>query len=104
MCFATIFAMGNRAKLDEAGRSIISVKGNIVVFGNEPHTWLGLKTEDDKVYNLVAEEKILTDLRKKQGLILEITGGYEPVEEGKKLNLTQFPDGTIYVHSVKVAK
>lgn len=61
-----------------------SVEGFIKVYGNEPHTYLGIETKEGKVFVLKAEEEILSELQNQQGLLLELRG---KIEETKKTPL-----------------
>lgn len=51
-----------------------SVEGFIKVYGNEPHTYLGIETQDGKIFILKAEDEILTELQKQQGYLLKLDG------------------------------
>ena len=58
-----------------------SIEGCVKVYGNEPHTYLGLETQEGKVFLLKAEKEILSELQNQQGLLLELRG---KIEETKK--------------------
>ncbi len=51
-----------------------SVIGYIKVYGNEPHTYLGIETQEDKVYTVVADKEILDELQKNQGYLIQLDG------------------------------
>jgi hypothetical protein len=51
-----------------------SVEGLVKVYGNEPHTYLGIETQDGKIFILKAEEEILSELQKQQGYLLKLSG------------------------------
>ena len=51
-----------------------SVEGFIKVYGNEPHTYLGIETQDGKIFILKAEDEILTELQNQQGYLLKLDG------------------------------
>ena len=51
----------------------MTLKGMIVIYGNEPHTWVGIETVPDrKVYAVTPPEKA-KELRGLQGHLLEFT-------------------------------
>lgn len=54
--------------------NITTVKGIIRVYGNEPFTFIGIKTENEKEYTVIAEPETEKELRKTQGNTIEITG------------------------------
>ena len=72
ICGFSLFSMG---KVSD------SVEGYINIYGNEPHTYLGLETQDGLVFVLKAEEEILSELQNQQGYLLELRG---KIEETKK--------------------
>ncbi len=53
---------------------VSKVRGLIHVYGNEPFTYIGIETQDNKEYAISAEEKITADLWKTQGSLIEIEG------------------------------
>ena len=54
--------------------NITTVKGYIHVYGNEPFTYIGIKTEDNKEYAIDADKETTDQLRASQGKQIEITG------------------------------
>ena len=54
--------------------NIKSVKGYIHVYGNDPFTYIGIKTEDKKEYAIDADKETTDQLRASQGKKIEITG------------------------------
>ena len=72
ICGFSVFSMG---KVSD------SVEGYINIYGNEPHTYLGIATKEGKVFVLKAEEEILSELQNQQGYLLELRG---KIEETKK--------------------
>lgn len=63
---------------------ISKVKGLIHVYGNEPFTYIGIETQDNKEYAISADEKITADLWKTQGSLIEIEGYIvKPDTEGR---------------------
>ena len=72
ICGFSVFSMG---KVSD------SVEGYIKVYGNEPHTYLGIETQDGKVFILKSEDEILSELQNQQGYLLELRG---KIEETKK--------------------
>lgn len=51
-----------------------TVKGRIQVYGNEPFTFIGIKTTDNKEYAISADEEMCKELRAMQGQLIVITG------------------------------
>lgn len=64
ICSFSIFAMAKNQ----------SVIGYIQVYGNEPHTYLGLKSQDGTVFTLKADKETLDEIQKKQGELLQLSG------------------------------
>lgn len=58
-----------------------SVEGFVNIYGNEPHTYLGIETKEGNVFVLKAEDEILSELQNQQGFLLELRG---KIEETKK--------------------
>lgn len=54
----------------------ITATGFVQVFGNEPHTWLGLVTDDGKQYTLLGSKNTISALHEMQGLRLTVTGQF----------------------------
>lgn len=67
--FFSIFSLCSFQK-----NSIITVKGIIRVYGNEPFTFIGIKTENNKEYTVLAAADVEKELRGTQGKKIEITG------------------------------
>ena len=53
-----------------------SVEGYINIYGNEPHTYLGIETQDGKVFVLKAEKELLDELQNQQGYLLKLDGKF----------------------------
>ncbi len=51
-----------------------SIIGYVNVYGNEPHTYLGLKTEDGTVFTLKADKEVLSEIQNQQGVLLQLNG------------------------------
>ena len=96
-CASLTFAMSAFKKTNKAE----SITGYIHVYGNEPFTFIGIETEDDKQYSLKADEEILKDLRKAQGYKIEIKG---KVQKEDKLTLDGLKDGNLIVIEWKFVK
>jgi len=102
-CFVScsmIFCLASYDKKEKAN-SVVTVCGLVVVKGNEPFTFLGLKTENGKEYALKGKEDILDYLQNNQGVLFEITGF---LEKKSKKAFQQLKNGAIYVSSVKVVE
>lgn len=67
-----------------------SVEGFIKVYGNEPHTYLGIETQDGKIFILKAEDEILTELQKQQGYLLKLDGKIIENKSNVLFNKNQF--------------
>ncbi len=76
--------------------NIVKVKGYIRVYGNEPFTFIGLKTDNNKEYSLTAPDEVLKELRASQGKKIEIIGLLiQKDEENFELNMLK--DGRIEI-------
>ena len=53
---------------------MIVLEGSVKCYGNEPFVYLGITTEDEAFYKIVASEKIIKDLFSKQGENLKLCG------------------------------
>ena len=49
-----------------------TLQGMIRIYGNEPHTWVGIRTPEGKIYAVSPPEKA-AELRTVQGRLLEFT-------------------------------
>ena len=67
-----------------------SVEGYIKVYGNEPHTYLGIETKDGKIFILKAEEEILSELQNQQGYLLKLDGKIIEAKSKSFFNKNQF--------------
>jgi hypothetical protein len=78
------------ASLDFASAVNDSVTGVLYVTGNEPFTKLGLQTSDGTMYILKCTKEIESDLRTKQGKIVNIHyNGTEQIPEGQALKVVK---------------
>ena len=80
----------------------IKVTGYIHVYGNEPFTYIGIKTTDNKEYAISANEEETSMLRKTQGIKIEITGIIISKKETREFNMLK--DGRIEVAEWKEIK
>lgn len=76
--------------------NIVKVKGYIRVYGNEPFTYIGIKTENNKEYALTASDDVLKELRSSQGKQIEIIGLLIPKDKDS-FELNMLKDGRIEV-------
>ena len=53
---------------------MIVLEGSVKCYGNEPFTYLGITTEDEVFYKIVASEQIIKELFSKQGEKLKLYG------------------------------
>jgi hypothetical protein len=67
-----------------------TVTGVLFVIGNEPFTKLGLQTSDGTMYILKCTKEIESDLRTKQGKIVNVHyDGREQIPEGQALKVVK---------------
>jgi hypothetical protein len=78
LCLFPCFASAKKA-------AEIDISGNILIAGNEPHTYIVFKTETNEVYTLIAEKKDSFALRAAQGNIISIHGLFTAFEQDKPL-------------------
>ena len=91
-CFA--YSKPAKAKTD-------SITGYINVYGNEPFTFIGIVTDDDKEYSISADDSILKELQKTQGKKIEIKG---TIEKSEKPGFNQLKNGRIILLEWKYIK
>lgn len=95
------FAFGGRDKAEPADSQLVTVVGQIGVYGNEPHVWLGFVDQKGVEYALDAPAGTLQELRGMQGIILEITGKLEKTSEGQPVGFQALSGGTLHVEQYK---
>ncbi len=100
----SLFSFGGRDKLESVKLQPITVVGQIGVYGNEPHTWLGFVDNKGVEYGLEASEEDLKELRNLQGILLELSGLLEPVPEGQPVGYQTFSGGKIHVEKYRPYK
>ena len=75
--------------------------GLVKVYGNEPVTFLGLKTDDGREFKIQADQNTLSELQNNQGYKIEITGIVEKPAKIKSqdqaISLDSLKDGKIIV-------
>ena len=54
--------------------NIRTVKGYVHVYGNDPFSYIGIKTEDKKEYAIDADKNTISELWASQGTQIKITG------------------------------
>lgn len=96
-----LLAFGGRDKVEAVKIQPVTVVGQIGVYGNEPHTWLGFVDQKGVEYALDATADTLQELRKLQGIILEITGKLDAVSAGQPVGFQALSGGTLYVEEFK---
>ena len=79
-----------------------SLQGYIHVYGNDPFSYLGIETEDQKQYAISADKEVLKELRKTQGNKIEITGIITKAENEKMPGMLK--DGKIELAEWRVLK
>ncbi len=80
-----------------------TIKGYIHVYGNEPFTYIGIKTIDEKEYKIEAEVQVIAELRASQGNMIQITGIIINPET-ESLEFGMLKDGKIIVTEWKYVK
>ena len=81
----------------------IYITGYVTSYGNDPVTYLGIKTPDQKEIGIIANDEIINDLKKMGGTLIEFEGQYADDNE-IPAHLKLFKDGVFIVSSWKVAK
>lgn len=80
-----------------------TLRGYVHVYGNEPFTYIGIETEDEKKYTIKAEKAVTDALWDTQGNLIEITGIITPNTEATK-SFDMLKDGKIEVVDWKFVK
>lgn len=79
----------------------MTLTGLVKVYGNEPVTFLGLKTDDGREFKIQADQNTLSELQNNQGYKIEITGIVEKPAKIKSqdqaISLDSLKDGKIIV-------
>lgn len=99
LCSMEVFFAYSKPSLSDDNIDIVT--GYIKVYGNEPFTFIGLETENEKQYSIKASDEVLIELRKAQGKKIEIKG---TVEKSGKLSINELKDGYLIVLEWKVVK
>ncbi|MDR1220694.1 MAG: hypothetical protein LBK73_13925 [Treponema sp.] len=98
-----LFAGGEKdesaADAGEAGR-IMRITGAVKIFGNEPHTFVGIITADGKRYGVSPREKEAA-IRRLQGRAVEFTARLLEKPEGNAALFLK--DGTVEPLSWRIA-
>lgn len=100
----SLFAFSGRDKMESATMQPIKVVGQIGVYGNEPHTWLGFVDQKGVEYALDTTPEMQKELRNLQGVLLELSGFLEPVPEGQPVGFQALSGGTIELEEYSVYK
>lgn len=80
----------------------ISIKGYINTYGNEPFSYLGISTTDDKSYYIKADTDVMNELKMLGGKLIKFEGRILNEEEIDVLYALN--DGGFEVFSYKVIK
>lgn len=80
----------------------VCIKGYITSFGNEPFSFIGINSVDDKEYGIIAEKEIMEELKKMGGTLIEFEGIFVEVDDGNIL--FNLKDGIFEVLDWKVVK
>lgn len=81
----------------------IEVNGYIKIYGNDPFTYIGIKTLNDEIYMISTTKEISQDLSLNQGKLIGITGELS-VEKGNNNFPLGAKDGTIILESWSVVE
>ena len=81
ICGFSLFSMGKAPD---------SVEGYVKVYGNVPHTYLGIETQDGKVFAIKAEKEVLSELKKQQGYLIKFDGKILENKANALFNKNQF--------------
>ena len=81
---------------------VSKVKGLIHVYGNEPFTYIGIETTDEKEYTISADKKLIEELWATQGKYIEISGYIVKAETIREPGMLK--DGKIEVLDWKYVK
>lgn len=92
------FAYSKPAKSE---KNMDTLTGMINVYGNEPFTFIGIDTDDEKKYTIKADEETIKALRKTQGHKIEIKG---TIDKDEKSNFNRLKDGYFIVVEWKEIK
>ncbi len=79
-----------------------SLQGYIHVYGNDPFSYIGIETTDEKQYSISADKEVIKELRKTQGNLIEITGIIIKAEKDKMPGMLK--DGKIELAEWRVLK
>ena len=81
---------------------IKTTTGYIHVYGNEPFTYIGIETTDEKEYTISADKKLIEELWATQGKYIEISGYIVKAETIREPGMLK--DGKIEVLDWKYVK
>lgn len=70
--FVPCFSYSSKKNIKDS--DMIVLEGSVKCYGNEPFVYLGITTEDEAFYKIVASEKIIKELFSKQGENLKLYG------------------------------
>jgi hypothetical protein len=94
VCAAGLFACASARpeKAEETAVNDTVIRGMVHIYGSEPHTYVGIASEDGKTYAVEPREKE-AELRSLQGWRIEFTVRFveKPTEEGS----LYLKDGTV---------
>ena len=76
--------------------------GFVKIYGNEPFTFVGFRTQDGEEYRLLADDDVLSLFRQKQGFLIRITGKIEEQNDENTFHFQNLKDGVFKVESWEV--
>lgn len=107
LCCSITFAFGGRPpKKSGNDTKLVTVIGHVNVYGSMPQTYLGIVTEDKKVYTILAEKDVLVQLQKTQGKMIAFTGEIIQKDdtENKSMPFQTLKDGKFNLTSWKIVQ
>ncbi|MCF0241871.1 MAG: hypothetical protein HUK25_04490 [Treponema sp.] len=103
LLFTTVISLNAFGKSDSR-ESYIQIEGVISLYGNEPHSFPGIKTSDGRKFSITSENKgIIKKINKLSGRKVLLTGYIRLQNEGKA-PFKMLDDGYFVVEDYEVIK
>ena len=71
----------------------VEISGHISVYGSEPHTFIGIVSDDGRQYTIKADPDVLKELRLLQGKHIRFTGSVVSVKDEAGFSFQMLKDG-----------
>jgi hypothetical protein len=81
----------------------VTLRGHIQIYGSEPHTFVGIVTDDGAQYTLTADADVLNELRHNQGKELLLTGTVRSGTSEENPAFRTLKDGEFVLESWKTS-